>query len=73
VHRSAASAPKPANAQAMVVLGHRMTVPQIVTEVLKDELVFKYSRGGVTISGGEPLFMPGFALKLFKGFERGRH
>jgi pyruvate formate lyase activating enzyme len=57
------------NAQAIVVLGHRMTVPQIVTEVLKDELVFKYSRGGVTISGGEPLFMPGFALKLLKALK----
>ena len=57
------------NAQAIVVLGHRMTVAQIVTEVLKDELVFKYSRGGVTISGGEPLFMPGFALKLLKALK----
>ena len=57
------------NAQAIVVLGHRMTVAQIVTEVLKDELVFKYSHGGVTISGGEPLFMPGFALKLLKALK----
>jgi len=31
---------------------------QLVAEVKKDEIVFKYSHGGVTISGGEPLFVP---------------
>jgi pyruvate formate lyase activating enzyme len=57
------------NAQAIVALGHRMAVAQIVIEVLKDKMVFKYSHGGVTISGGEPLFMPGFALKLLQAFK----
>jgi pyruvate formate lyase activating enzyme len=58
------------NAEAIVVLGHRMTVAQLVTEVKKDEIVFKHSHGGVTISGGEPLFVPGFALKLLQAFKR---
>ena len=58
------------NAQALVVLGHRMTVAQLVAEVKKDEIVFKYSHGGVTISGGEPLFVPGFALKLLKALKQ---
>jgi pyruvate formate lyase activating enzyme len=58
------------NAQALVVLGHRMTVAQLVAEVKKDEIVFKYSHGGVTISGGEPLFVPGFALKLLQAFKQ---
>jgi pyruvate formate lyase activating enzyme len=46
-----------------------MTVPQLVDEVLKDELMFKYSGGGVTISGGEPLFDGAFALNLLKAFK----
>ncbi|MGP8080636.1 MAG: glycyl-radical enzyme activating protein, partial [Dehalococcoidales bacterium] len=58
------------NAQALEVLGHRMTVAQLVAEVAKDETVFKYSQGGVTISGGEPLFVPGFALKLLRTFKQ---
>ena len=58
------------NAEAIVVLGHRMTVAQLVTEVKKDEIVFKHSHGGVTISGGEPLFVPGFALKLLRAFKQ---
>ena len=47
-----------------------MTVAQLVTEVKKDEIVFKHSHGGVTISGGEPLFVPGFALKLLRAFKQ---
>jgi pyruvate formate lyase activating enzyme len=58
------------NAQALVILGHRMTVAQLVTEVKKDEIIFKHSHGGVTISGGEPLFNPGFALKLLQAFKQ---
>ncbi len=56
------------NAKAIEVLGHRMTIAQIIAEVKKDEIVFKYSHGGVTISGGEPLFDTGFALKLLRAF-----
>ena len=56
------------NAKAIEVLGHRMTIAQIITEVKKDEIIYKYSHGGVTISGGEPLFDTGFALKLLRAF-----
>jgi pyruvate formate lyase activating enzyme len=58
------------NAQALAILGHRMTVTQLVAEVKKDEIIFKHSHGGVTISGGEPLFNPGFALKLLQAFKQ---
>jgi len=44
------------NAKAIEVLGHQMTVAQLIAEVKKDDIIFKYSHGGVTISGGEPLF-----------------
>ena len=57
------------NAKALEILGHRMTVPQLVSEVKKDEVVYKYSHGGVTISGGEPLFDTEFALNLLRAFK----
>jgi pyruvate formate lyase activating enzyme len=56
------------NAKAIEVLGHRMTVAQLIAEVKKDDIIFKYSHGGVTISGGEPLFKTDFALNLLKAF-----
>ena len=56
------------NAKAIEVLGHRMTITQLITEVKKDEIIFKHSHGGVTISGGEPLFNADFALKLLRAF-----
>jgi pyruvate formate lyase activating enzyme len=58
------------NAQALEILGHLMTVAQLVAEVKKDEIVFKYSHGGVTISGGEPLFNAKFALNLLRAFKK---
>ena len=58
------------NAQAIEVLGHRMTVDQLVAEAKKDEIVFKHSHGGVTISGGEPLFDAKFALNLLRAFKK---
>jgi pyruvate formate lyase activating enzyme len=56
------------NAKAIEVLGQRMTVAQLIAEVKKDDIIFKYSHGGVTISGGEPLFKTDFALNLLKAF-----
>ena len=58
------------NAQAIEVLGHRMTVDQLAAEVKKDEIAFKHSHGGVTLSGGEPLFAATFALNLLKAFKK---
>jgi pyruvate formate lyase activating enzyme len=47
-----------------------MTVGQLAAEVKKDEIAFKHSHGGVTISGGEPLFDAAFALNLLKAFKK---
>jgi pyruvate formate lyase activating enzyme len=43
-----------------------MPVSQVVAEVLKDQLFFDESGGGVTFSGGEPLSQPDFLLALLE-------
>jgi pyruvate formate lyase activating enzyme len=51
-----------------------MGVEELVAEVLKDQVFFEESGGGVTFSGGEPLLQPEFlkaVLKELKG--RGIH
>ncbi len=45
-------------------IGRKVTVQKIVTEVLKDEIFYDQSGGGVTFSGGEPMLQPDFLLEL---------
>ncbi len=49
---------------ARQLAGRRMTVPEVVREVAKDQVFFDQSGGGVTISGGEPLMQPEFVEAL---------
>ncbi|MBC7325103.1 MAG: radical SAM protein, partial [Moorella sp. (in: Bacteria)] len=41
-----------------------MTIEEIVREAKDDEMFFLSSGGGVTISGGDPLYFPRFTLEL---------
>ena len=41
-----------------------MTVDEVMSEVLKDLTYYKESGGGLTISGGELLSQPDFAMSL---------
>jgi pyruvate formate lyase activating enzyme len=50
--------------------GGRKTVQEVVEEVGKDELFYRNSGGGVTLSGGEPLFQPEFTLALLQGCKK---
>lgn len=43
---------------------HTYTVDQLFQTVMRDEVVFRNSGGGVTVSGGEPLLHPGFCEEL---------
>ena len=55
-------------------VGTYMTVEQIMADIGGDEVFYSRSGGGVTISGGEPLFQPSFTHKLLKACkERGYH
>jgi pyruvate formate lyase activating enzyme len=52
----------PTGARQMV--GRRMTVAEVMAEVVKDRVFYEESGGGVTFSGGEPLVQPKFLAAL---------
>ncbi len=51
-------------AEAVEFIGQTMTVAEILAEITKDTLFYDQSKGGVTISGGEPLLQPAFLMQL---------
>ncbi len=59
---------------AREVVGQQLSLEEIKAEVLSDQLFYQNSGGGVTISGGEPLFFPEFSYALAKAIkEAGVH
>jgi pyruvate formate lyase activating enzyme len=57
-------------AGARSVVGHNLSIKDIVKEVLSDSLFYGHSGGGVTISGGEPLMFPEFTLSLAQSLKK---
>lgn len=53
---------------ALTMDSREMTVQEVVNEACKDAPFFKYG-GGVTLSGGEPLFQHEFAIEVLKGLK----
>ena len=53
-------------AGALEVVGFSQTVEQVVAEVLRDQVFYTASGGGVTISGGEPLLQPEFTAEVLR-------
>ena len=51
---------------AKEICGKLMSADEVIAEVEKDRLFYKNSGGGMTLSGGEPLYQFGFALELLK-------
>lgn len=47
-------------------VGDLMTVDEIISEIEKDEIFYRHGRGGMTISGGEPLAQGEFAVELLR-------
>ena len=55
--------------RALKLYGKPMTIPEIVAKALEDKPFYDESGGGVTLSGGEPLFFWEWAVELFKTFK----
>ena len=49
---------------ARELIGKYMSVKEVLTEVLKDKVFYDSSGGGITISGGEPMFQSKFTTAL---------
>jgi len=52
--------------EALTKVGEKYTKEQIMKEVLSDQVFYKRSGGGMTLSGGEVLMFPEFAKELLK-------
>lgn len=52
--------------ECMVQFGKYMSVDEVITEINKDEVFYRTTGGGVTLSGGEALGQPLFAIELLK-------
>jgi pyruvate formate lyase activating enzyme len=59
---------------ALLVVGQEVSVEQILETVARDDAFYRASGGGITLSGGEPLAQPAFALELLAASrQRGWH
>ncbi len=56
--------------QARQLLGRRMTVAEVVSEIEKDQIFYDDSGGGATFSGGEPFAQTPFLLELLQACRR---
>ncbi len=57
---------------ALEIKGRFYSVPDLLEEIEKDLLYYDSSEGGVTFSGGEPLFQPEFLREVLKGCREGK-
>ena len=55
---------------ALKLFGRTVTVEDILAEVEKEEVFYQRGEGGMTLSGGEPLAQPAFALALLREASR---
>lgn len=59
---------------AKEICGKSISVDEVIGEVLKDKIFYDNSGGGITLSGGEPLYQFEFSFELLKkAKERGLH
>lgn len=60
--------------EALEKVGREISTDEVIKEVLKDKIFYDNSGGGVTLSGGEPLYQYDFSLEILKkAKENGLH
>ena len=52
--------------EARQVVGRQMSLAEVLDEIRQDQAFYEESGGGVTLSGGEPLFQKDFSLAILK-------
>ena len=57
-------------ANALKLYGKTVTVRELIDIALEDLSFYKHSGGGVTLSGGEPLFQKNFTLSALKNLKK---
>lgn len=57
-------------ANALEILGRKHTVDEVMAVVLRDKVFYEKSRGGMTVSGGEPSVQGDFSLALMQAARR---
>ena len=55
---------------ALQFTGYKCSVSEILREIEKDILFYKTSGGGVTLTGGEPLYQPEFSKEILEACSR---
>ena len=51
---------------ALQPTGREMSLPELMAEIEKDRLFYEMSGGGVTLTGGEPLYQPEFCQAILR-------
>lgn len=62
--------------EALQLVGKRVTVQEVLQEIVKDDVFYSRTSGGLTLSGGEPAAQPDFAYELLRQYkikEKGLH
>jgi pyruvate formate lyase activating enzyme len=57
--------------EALAMVGEKITVDEVMREVLRDRVFYERSGGGITLSGGEPFFQPQFLEELLTAARSG--
>ncbi|MDL2263202.1 glycyl-radical enzyme activating protein [Synergistaceae bacterium OttesenSCG-928-I11] len=57
-------------AEARELCGVEMTVNEVMRAIMKERMFFEQSGGGVTLTGGEPLGQPAFAVALLEACKK---
>jgi pyruvate formate lyase activating enzyme len=51
---------------ALQFTGYKASVSYVMAEIVKDSLYYEQSGGGITLTGGEPLFQPVFSIGILE-------